>query len=56
VLDIRATLRQPGCKPVDIIYDEDDYVQVSFWNPPSVTPAQAAATISRALTAIIRRS
>lgn len=56
VLDIRATLRRPGCKPVDIIYDEDDYAQVSFWNDPGITPAQAAATISRALTAITRRS
>jgi hypothetical protein len=54
VLDITATFHRPGGKPVEIICDEDHYVQVSYWNDPGATSAQIVAVISRALTVITR--
>jgi hypothetical protein len=56
VPDISATVHRPGHKPVEIVYDEDDYAQISYRNDPGATPAQAVAVISRALTVITRRS
>ncbi len=52
VLDITASLGQPGGKPIEVIVDEDKYVQVSYWNPPAATPARVAATIAAVLAAI----
>jgi hypothetical protein len=54
VLDITATVHQPAAKDMHVIVDEDLYVEVRYWNPPSATPAQVTATISRALAAITR--
>jgi hypothetical protein len=52
VLDIRATAHPTGSKPVEIIYDEDGYTQVSYWSEPAVAPAQVTAVISRVLAVI----
>jgi hypothetical protein len=52
VLDVTATLYRPGSKDIEIICDEDHYVQVSYWNKPGATPAEVVAMISRALAAI----
>jgi hypothetical protein len=52
LLDIIASLAQPGGKPIEVIVDEDKYTQVSYWNPPVATPAQIAATIAAVLAAI----
>jgi hypothetical protein len=52
VLDITATWHRPGSKPVEIIYDEDDYAQISYWSAPGATPTQIVAIISQALSAI----
>jgi hypothetical protein len=52
VLDVTATLHRPGCKDTGITVDEDHYVQVSWWDDPAATPAQAVARISRALAVI----
>jgi hypothetical protein len=51
VLDVTATLCRPG-KDIEIIIDEDHYVQVSYWNDPGATPAEVVATISRVLAVI----
>jgi hypothetical protein len=47
VLDVTATLYRPGCKDIEIICDEDHYVQVSYWSAPGATPAEVVAMISR---------
>jgi len=35
VLDITATAYRPGSKDIEVICDEDGYVQISYWNEPS---------------------
>jgi hypothetical protein len=52
VLDITASLHQPGGRPVEVIVDEDGYAQISYWNAPGATPAQVAEGITAALAAI----
>jgi hypothetical protein len=53
VLDVTACLGEPGAKPIEVIIDDDGYAQVSYWNPPGATPAQATATITALVAAII---
>jgi hypothetical protein len=52
VRDVRATLRREGCGPVEITYDDDGYVQVTYWHEPGATPAEVAATITGVLAVI----
>jgi hypothetical protein len=52
VLDITASLGQPGGKSTEVIVDEDGYVQISYWNAHAATPAQVAGVIGAALAAI----
>jgi hypothetical protein len=52
VVDVRGTLRRDGCEPVEITYDADGYVQVTYWHAPGATPAQVAATINGVLAVI----
>jgi hypothetical protein len=52
VLDIAATLSRAGRKDSHVIIDEDGYVELRYWNDPAATPAQIAATITRALSVI----
>ena len=52
VLDVRASLRREGFGPVEVIYDGDGYVAVSYWHAPGATPAQVAATINGVLAVI----
>jgi hypothetical protein len=54
VLDVRATLRREGCGPVEITYDGDGYVQLTYWHAPGATPAQVVATINAVLAVITR--
>jgi hypothetical protein len=55
VFDITASLDQPGARPIEVIIDEDLYLEVRFWNPPDTTAAQLTATISGVLAAITTR-
>jgi hypothetical protein len=52
VFDIAASLHQPGGRAVEVIVDEDGYVQISYWNAPGATPAQVVEVISAVLAAI----
>jgi hypothetical protein len=52
VLDVRATLRREGCGPVEVTYDGDGYVTVTYWHQPGATPAQVAATVKGVLAVI----
>ena len=52
VLDVRASLRQEGLGPVEVTYDGDGYVTVTFWHAPGATPTQVAATINGVLAVI----
>jgi hypothetical protein len=52
VLDITASLGQPASKPVEVIVDEDGYVQISYWNDPGAAPGQVAGVITAVLAAI----
>jgi len=52
VLDITASLHQPGGRSTEVIVDEDGYVQISYWNAPGATAAQVVAVITAALAAI----
>jgi hypothetical protein len=54
VLDVRATLRREGFGPVEVTYDSDGYVTVTFWHAPGATPTQVAATINGVLAVITR--
>jgi len=55
VLDITAALDRSQCRQVEVIVDQDGYVQISFWNDPAATPARTVAVINRALTSILGR-
>ena len=52
VFDITAGVGQPGGKSIDVIVDEDGYVQVSYWNAPGATPAQMVAVITAVVAAV----
>ena len=52
VLDVRARLRREGCGPAEVTYDDDQYVQVTYWHEPGATPEQVAATIKGVLAVI----
>jgi hypothetical protein len=52
VLDVRASLRRAGFGPVEVTYDTDGYVAVTYWHAPGATPAQVAATINGLLAVI----
>jgi hypothetical protein len=52
VLDITARLRQAGGGSVDVIVDDDGYVQISYWNAPDATSGQMVSVITAALAAI----
>ena len=54
VLDVRATLRRENFGPVEITYDADQYVQVTYWHAPGATPAQVVATMNAVLAVITR--
>ena len=54
VVDVRASLDRPGCKTIEVIADDDGYIEIRFWHQPDAAPAQIAATITSALTAIVR--
>ena len=52
VLDVTASWHRPGSKAIDLIVDEDHYIQLCWWNPDDDTPGQIVATIRRAIAAI----
>ena len=52
VLDVRASLRREGFGPVEVTYDEDGYVAVTYWHASGATPPQVAATINGVLAVI----
>ena len=54
VLDITATMHQPGSKEIDVVVDEDSYVEIRYWSDPAATPAQLVGIISRALITITK--
>jgi hypothetical protein len=54
VIDVRASLRREGHGPVEVTYDTDGYVAVTYWHAPGATPAQVAATINGVLAVITR--
>jgi hypothetical protein len=56
VLDVTAVLSEPGHKEIEVIVDDDLYVEVRYWNEPDATAAQVTSLIVRALTAITRPS
>jgi hypothetical protein len=55
VLDVRARWRRDGAGPVEITYDADGYVQITYWHAPGATPAQVAATINGVLAVITQK-
>ena len=52
VLDVRATLRRAGLGPVEITYDGDGYVQITYWHARGATTTQVAATMNGVLAVI----
>jgi predicted transcriptional regulator len=52
VLDVTATLDQPGAKATEVLIDEDGYVEIRYWNHTDATPEQVTAIITSALSAI----
>ena len=51
-IDVTATFTAGGQREAEVIVDEDAYVEMRFWHDPQATPAQIAALITSALTAI----
>jgi hypothetical protein len=56
VLDLTARSRPPGRREIEVIVDEDWYVEFRYWNLPAATPAEVSAAITRALAAITTAS
>jgi hypothetical protein len=56
VLDLTARSQPPGRREIEIIVDEDWYVEIRYWNLPAASPAEVSAAITRALAAITTAS
>jgi hypothetical protein len=52
VLDITSTAHRAGGKEIEVICDEDLYVQIGYWHDPGATPEEVIARICRVLSAI----
>ena len=52
MLDVAATLDQPGAKATEVLVDQGGYVEIRYWNHPDSTPEQVTAVITSALAAI----
>jgi hypothetical protein len=52
VLYYKGRVDDRADKPIDLVLDDDGYVQVSFWTTTADPPAQVAATIEKILAAI----
>jgi hypothetical protein len=52
LLDVTATLRLPGRREIEVIADDDGYVQVSWWCPAGALPEQVTASVGRVVAAI----
>jgi hypothetical protein len=55
VLDVRATLVREGCRPVEVTYDGDGYVAITYWHEPGATAARVVGTIKGVLAVITGR-
>jgi len=51
-LDLTVTLTPGRQREPEFWIDEDGYAELRYWNPPSATPDQVAATALRALGAV----
>ena len=56
VLDITATEHRAGGKDIEVICDEDLYVQIAYWHDPDALAAEIVARIRRVLTVITESS
>jgi hypothetical protein len=52
VLDITATQHRAGGKDIEVICDEDLYVQIAYWHDPDASPAEVVERICRVLSVI----
>ena len=52
VLDLTATMRQPGRRETDVVLDEDGYTELRYWADPDASPAEVAYAITSALAAV----
>src|SRR5215831_2590944 len=50
--DLRATLRRPGQREIEVTIDADGYTELRYWASLDVTPTHAVATITSALAVI----
>jgi hypothetical protein len=50
--DLRATLRQPGQREIEVVIDADGSTELRYWASLDVTPTQTVATITSALAVI----
>jgi hypothetical protein len=41
VLDITAEMDWPQGKPIEVIADEDGYIEIRYWNPPGATQPES---------------
>lgn len=52
-VDVTGTAKaEPGGREIEAIVDEDNYVELRYWNSPGATPAQVANVITRAIAVI----
>jgi hypothetical protein len=52
VLDLTGSLHRPGGREIEVLVDQDGYAEIRYWNLPAATPAEIAATIVGALSAV----
>jgi hypothetical protein len=52
VLDITGCVHRPGGRKIEVIVDQDGYAEIRYWNPATATPAEVAATLFDALSAV----
>lgn len=56
-IDVIATAKGvPGSREIDVVVDEDNYVELSYWNAPATSPAQTVDVIIRTIALIARNS
>jgi hypothetical protein len=50
--DITARLARPGGKDIQIIIDDDGYIEIRYWASPHDSPEQITTTLTRMLRVI----
>jgi hypothetical protein len=50
--DVAARLPVPGGRDIQVIIDDDGYIELRFWTDPGTSPSRITTTVTQAISAI----